>query len=1081
MRIDLLGPVRVRADDGTEVAVAGARLRRLLAQLALRAGRPVSTAALEAALWNGEGPSGPGALQSLVSRLRRALGAPGRVGAGPAGYVLDVDPGDVDVVRFERACAAGRRLLRTGDAEGAARELAAALALWRGEPVELEGTADAVRLRELHLECLGDRAEADLRAGHLQGLAAELEALTAAHPLRERFAELQVRVLTATGRGAEALAAYERTRRHLAQELGTDPSPALRAAHRQALDGAGAPAVAPSAAAPLPALTSFVGRDADVQRLQDLLGAARCVSVVGPGGAGKTRLATEVAAAVASRAEGGPGDGCAGSPAGRGGVHLVPLAPVAEGADVLGAVVAAVGAREAHRERLRPPGGSAEDPRSRLLAALSAGPQLLVLDNCEHVLDETAVLVEDLLRHCPSLTVLATSREALGVEGEVLHPLGPLRPPPPGADLEVVRANPAVRLFVDRAAAGTPGFTVTAQEADLVADLVRRLDGLPLALELAAARLRTTGLVQLHERLSDRFRLLTGGRRTAVARHRTLRAVVDWSWDLLGADERALLRRLSVFAAPVSVEAAAAVHPDAGDAVAVADLLASLAEKSLLQLRPTDPVRYALLETIREYGAERLAEAGEVERVRELRTRWALGVAARAGSGLRGPGQAAWSLRLDAESEDLLAALRDLVAAGRRAQALRLALPVALWWTVLGRHTPARDWLALARSAGVPGTEGPGAEDELVAEALELLDGIMAGELNAETAAVLEHVRDLTARLAAHGGDTPSAVVVLAQVFLHVFAEGFTGPADHALLDRMPVPQDADPFVRALCELLRAATAENVGDLGTVRSAAARAEEGFRSAGESWGLAGALRLRAHADLFDGDLDAARERLAEAVRLVGAFGSTEDELQLRMRLADVEQRRGRPAAAAEQVQRMRELAPATSGSTRVWLALTEVSTARCEGRHEEAERFVRAGLAALGAGDAPGAVGWNHERAALQTSLAHLRLDAGDLRGARELLAATRPVALRTRDMPIVALFAVAAARWCALSGRDAEAAELLGASASLRGADDLTDPEVTALRERLRAALGERGFEEVFTRGRRLDPPAALERTALLG
>nr|WP_276612310.1 BTAD domain-containing putative transcriptional regulator [Kineococcus vitellinus] len=1004
--------------------------------------------------------------------MRRALGAPGRIGAGPAGYVLDVDAADVDVVRFERACAAGRRLLRDGDAEGAARELAGALALWRGEPVELAGTAEAVRLEELRLECLGDRVEADLRSGSPQGLAAELEALTAAHPLRERFAELRVRVLAATGRGAEALAAYERTRRHLAQELGADPSPALRAAHRQALEGAaepGVPAAVATTSAPLPALTSFVGRDADVQRLHGLLGAARCVSVVGPGGAGKTRLATEVAAARAREEPAQP-------PAGRGGVHLVLLAPVAEGADVLGAVVAAVGARQAHRERLGAPGG-VEDPRSRLLAALSAGPQLLVLDNCEHVLDETAVLVEDLLRHCPALTVLVTSREALGVEGEVLHPLGPLRPPPPGADLEAMRANPAVRLFADRAAAGTPGFTVTAQEADLVADLVRRLDGLPLALELAAARLRTSGLVQLHERLADRFRLLTGGRRTAVARHRTLRAVVDWSWDLLGPDERALLRRLSVFAAPVSVEAAAAVGADVGDAVAVADLLASLAEKSLLQLRPAEPVRYALLETIREYGAERLAEAGEVERVHELRTRWALGVAARAGAGLRGPAQVAWSQRLDAESEDLLAALRDLAATGRRAQALRLAVPVAVWWTVLGRHAPARDWLAVARSA-----QGPtGAEDDLVAEALQLVNGVMAGELNAEAAPVLEHVQDLAGRLAAHGGDDPSTLVVVAQVFLHVFSEGFVGLDDRVLLERPALTGTADPFTRALGELLRAAAAENSGDLEVVRAAAARAEEGFRAAGESWGLASTLRLRGQADLFHGDLDAAQQRFAEALRLVAAFGSTEDEVQLRMRLVDVEQRRGRPAAAADQLQRMRDLAPAVSGTTRVWLTLTEVALARRDGRPEQAQHRLEAELAALGARSTSDPAGWNHERSALQTSLVHLRLDAGDLDGARELLAATRPVVLRTRDLPIVAMFAVAAARWCALAGRQAEAAELLGASACLRGADDLTDPEVAALRERLRAALGERGFGEAFTRGRRLAPPAAVERTALVG
>ncbi|WP_380170019.1 BTAD domain-containing putative transcriptional regulator [Kineococcus sp. DHX-1] len=1043
LRIELLGPLRVEAADGTEVTVAGARLRLLLAELALRAGRPVPTGVLEDLLWSGGGPTGPGALQSLVSRLRRTLGAAATVEAGPAGYALHGVT--VDVPEVEAAFAQGHAELRAGRPDRAAAVLDAALVRWRGPLTEIAAAPDAVRLEESRLEAVADRAAARLALGRTDGLAAELEQLLRAHPVRERFAELLVRVLAAEGRPAEALAAYEGTRRLLAEEFGTDPSAGLRDAHRVAL-AAGDTGPGPDrdpVAGPQPArpLTSFVGRQDDVARVRRLLGEVRCVTVVGPGGAGKTRLSTEVGAALTA----------AGTA-----VVAVALAPVAEGIDVLGAVAAAVGARDTGRDR-RPVADV--DQRSRVVAALGPARTVLVLDNCEHVLDDVAHLVEDLLHACPGLVVLTTSREALVVEGEVLHPLGPLPGPA------------ALQLFTDRAAAVAPGFSaVDPAVRAVVEQVVGRLDGLPLALELAAARLRTMTPADLLARLSDRFRLLTGGRRTAVARHRTLRAVVDWSWDLLEADEKTLLQRLSVFHAPVSVQAAAAVAADLGDELTVADLLGSLVEKSLLQLRPGPVARYALLETIREYGAERLAASGQVEAVLEARTRWAEGAAAGAASGLRGPAQLTWSQRLDAEADDLLAALRHLAAAGRAERALRMTVPVALWWSALGRHAAVREWTTVARSAGPSGTTL-----DLVGEGLDVVNGLMEGQ--GEWEAGRTRMQDLHRALGAPGAAGADPLSVLLAVFLDRFsveAEGvwFDVARDLRVQPFLAEPP-SDPWLTALVHLMCAAGAENDGDVAAMAHHAGRSVEGFAAAGESWGRAGALRLLAQHAVLTGDLDEAERRYREAGDLVAPFGNADDGVQLRMRLVDVLQRRGAQEEAAVELRRMEAASGAASTTTRTWLVLAQVASLRRQGRGEEARALVDRQLADLA--DRGGNGVWEHERAGLLAAAAHVLLECGEQGRDRvvAVLAEAVDLALGTHDMPIVAMVAVAVARWRLQEGDPLGAARVLGTAANLRGAEDPTEPEVARLRAVLDAdpspALG-----AAYTAARGLDRGAAV-------
>ena len=481
------------------------------------------------AVWGDEPPAGAGnALQALVSRLRRAL-PEAVVESHPAGYRLLIEPSAVDVTLFERLVADGRAAL-PDDPARAASTLREALSLWRGPALlDVAGVAffqpTLTRLDELLMTATERRVEADLQLGRGAELVTELTALVAEHPLRERLVGALMRALSEAGRPAEALTVYERTRQTLADQLGTDPSPELSAVHtavlRGQIDKAPAPAVEAARRTNLRTpLTSFVGRDADVAAVSELIDDYRLTTLVGPGGFGKTRLAVEVSRAMLDQLPDG--------------VWLVELAAVADGTEVPAAVLASMDLREPSlvgREK-------AQDPVDRLIAALRSRSALLVLDNCEHVVAAAATLADRLLAECPRLRVLATSREPLGITGEAVWPVDPLGLPPEDVESRDLLSYDAVRLLVDRARAVRSGFTVTSDNASAVARICRVLDGMPLAIELAAARMRTMAVAQLAERLDDRFRLLTAGSRTAVPRHQTLRAAIDWSWELLSDAER---------------------------------------------------------------------------------------------------------------------------------------------------------------------------------------------------------------------------------------------------------------------------------------------------------------------------------------------------------------------------------------------------------------------------------------------------------------------------------------------------------------------------------------------------------------
>ncbi|MFH8768367.1 BTAD domain-containing putative transcriptional regulator [Streptomyces sp. NPDC017958] len=695
VRYRLLGPTQALRPDGTPVPVGGARLRALLSVLALRAGRTVPTDLLVDEVWGAEPPAdATGALQALVGRLRRALGADA-VTSAEGGYRLAAAPDDVDLGRFDRLTGEGLGALADGDPAKAAAVLDDALALWHGPALAdlPDHTADAARWETRRLDALRARHTAALALGHAEQSLPELAALCDSHPLDEPLQALRLRALRDAGRPAQALAAYEDVRQLLADRLGSDPGPELRTLHAALLTEAERePQPAPPAAlGNLPArLTSFVGREADIAAIGADLAAARLVTLLGPGGAGKTRLSQEAAEAVRHTA--------------RDGVWLAELAPVDDPDAVPQAVLTAIGAREtvlhgAGVEAMRAI-TDVDDPVDRLVEYCARRRMVLILDNCEHVVEAAARLAERLLARCPQLTVLATSREPLGVPGELVRPVEPLPEPV------------ALRLFADRGAAARSGFRLE-EDPEACAEICRRLDGLPLAIELAAARLRMLTPRQIAGRLDDRFRLLTSGSRTVLPRQQTLRAVVDWSWDLLDAEERDVLCRLSLFAGGCDLAAAEGVcgplsglgdveHAPASRGRSALDALGSLVDKSLVVASPSADggMRYRLLETVAEYAAERLDETGLRAEAERAHLTYYRELARTTDPLLRGGEQRAAIDRFQLEYENLRTALRHAVALGDEQEALSLVLSLVWYWQMRDLRLECRTWCEEAMALG---------------------------------------------------------------------------------------------------------------------------------------------------------------------------------------------------------------------------------------------------------------------------------------------------------------------------------------------------------------------------------------------
>ncbi|MGW6419371.1 ATP-binding protein [Streptomyces sp. NPDC055055] len=693
MRYLILGTTEALRPDGTPLPLGGARLRALLAALALRGGRAASVTELADDVYGDEPPlDTPAALQALVGRLRRIVGREAVASTPGPGYRLVAGPDDVDLYVFERLARDAGTRLDAGDPDAAAALLREALALFRGPALADLPEPAGVRPEAQRLAALRRRVEADLRRGATDGLVPELSELTTTHPYDETFHAQLIRALRAEGRQADALTAYESARRTLADGLGADPGPELTALHHELLAGAapaeGGPAQvpppadtppAPRTTAPArpkadpargnirPRLTSFVGREPELAALHADLGRSRLVTLTGPGGSGKTRLAEEAALRAVGPA-----------------AWIAELAPLDDPDALPGAVLSALRLREINLIT-RDGAPLQDDPVVHLVEHLSRRPLLLVLDNCEHVVDAAAALAETLLTRCPRLRILATSREPLGVPGESVRPVEPLP------------SDPAHRLFAERARAVRPSFDPV-RDGVAVDEICRRLDGLPLAIELAAARLRLLTPRQIADRLDDRFRLLTSGSRTVLPRQQTLRAVVDWSWDLLDADERTLLRQVSVFAGGWDLAAAEALSPHA------ADSLGALVDKSLVVATPVDggEMRYRLLETIHEYASERAAETPGTRAAAEaVHTAHFTAFAEAAEPRLRSGEQLPWIERIERDLDNIRAALhRTLLTAPDEAAAHRLVFAMGWFWWLRNYRPEGLAWAERALALG---------------------------------------------------------------------------------------------------------------------------------------------------------------------------------------------------------------------------------------------------------------------------------------------------------------------------------------------------------------------------------------------
>ncbi|MBW3555357.1 MAG: winged helix-turn-helix domain-containing protein [Actinobacteria bacterium] len=665
MEFRVLGSIEVRR-GGDVVQIGSPNERKLLTALLVDANSVVSTSRLIEILWDDDPPiSDRNTLQTYIARLRRRLGStapPAPIMSRPPGYLIELRPQQLDSLQFRQLLLEGQAVLSVDPAR-ALEILDDALALWRGAAFaefadEDVARAEAACLEELRQTAVDHRVEALLAVGRSAEALSVLERAVVAHPLREWPHGQLMRALAACGRQVDALRLYQRYRERLVDELGIEPSAALRDLERDILRQAPHPGPVRPPTPPtrgvsdvVPAVTALVGREGDVAELVALLGRARVVTLVGVGGVGKTRLALRLAETVASHYPDG--------------TYVAELAPVGSPEAVPHALAAALGvARHA--------AGTLSDA---LVDALRARRLLLVVDNCEHVLDAVSPLVEVLVRRCPKLTVVATSRERLAVGGEHVWRVLPLPVPPPRAKEEDVGASPAVALFVDRARAARADFCLNEANAGAVADICRGLDGLPLALEIAAARLGVLTAQDLADRLRERFALLTAGPRGQGNRHRTLRALVDWSYGLLDQPERAVFARLSVFAGGWTLEAATVVCAREGvSAFHVGGLVASLADKSMVvPLAAAGPGRYGILETLRLYGAERLDARGESESTRAAHARHFLALAEEAEVALRGPDEAEWVRRLRMEIDNFRAAHAWSRESGAADLALRLS------------------------------------------------------------------------------------------------------------------------------------------------------------------------------------------------------------------------------------------------------------------------------------------------------------------------------------------------------------------------------------------------------------------------
>ncbi|MFC9255875.1 BTAD domain-containing putative transcriptional regulator [Amycolatopsis thailandensis] len=1026
MQIGMLGSFEVRTADGVLADVPGARLRGLLIALALEPGRVVPKATLVDWIWGEQPPAdATNALQRLVSRLRKVL-PEGVVEGQPDGYRLKVAPEDVDAVRFERLVGQAR-----GEEEP--RRLREALALWRGAAMQDVGLQDSdafdaavTRLEGLRLTALEDRFDAELDLGHGAKLVTELTDLAAAHPLRERLVAALMRALAATGRDTEALLVYQRTREALADALGVDPSPELSAVHVSLLRGELGRREENRKTNVRAELTSFVGKDADVAKVRDLVAEHRLTTLIGPGGSGKTRLATETARTLLGDLPDG--------------AWLVELAAIGPDGDVAQATLAALGLRDA----LLGDSPNAE-PADRIIAAIRDREVLLILDNCEHVIEAAAAFAHRVLGECRRLRILATSREPLGITGEALWQVVPLALPEPHAAAAEIESSPAVRLLRDRASAVRKDFVADEATLATMARVCRVLDGMPLAIELAAARLRTMSIDQLANRLDDRFRLLTGGSRTALPRHRTLRAMVDWSWELLSDAERTVLCRLSVFSGGASLEAAEHVCvSEAVEQYEVLELLTALTEKSLLVAAGDEAPRYRMLGTIKEYAELRLAEAGESALARDAHLAYFTELAEAAEPMLRRAEQLEWLAKLNADHDNITAAMRGALAAAEAPAAMRLAAACGWYWWLSGHRA---EGMELVKAA----VETPGdVPDDVAAIVYGLVSlFVSSGFADENTASTWIHE---SYRLSQNSEDNHPLLGLVVPLVRMLAGE-------ETLSAWEPVLEDENAWVRALGRLHLGKMRITLGHSGPEAEVyLERALGEFRALGERFGISFALTELADRLATRGEFATACEYYEQAITVVTEVGSVEDLIRLRSRQAELFWLMGdeesSAAAAAEARRRAEQVTwPGALGM----LALSQAGLARWRGEAEEAKKQLAIASAVMGD---EGELG--HVRAVTHDLLGYLTEDLGEARKHRE---AAWQAAAEVRHVPLISHIIVGIADLALRRDEPEQAVRLLAAADELRGLPDRSNPEIPRIEETVLRRLGEAKFAEAAREG----------------
>jgi predicted ATPase/DNA-binding SARP family transcriptional activator len=917
MRFEVLGPLAVWDDRGERVAIPGRKVRALLADLLLHEGRTVAVDRLVEDVWGETAPADPvAALHVRVSQLRRALAAAesgGRdlVESRPPGYALRVGPETLDTLRFEslvdRARTAGTARTRAG-------LLSEALELWRG--TFLADFADdafvasaASHWVERRLAAVEACAEARLEVGEHRELAAELEEEAGRHPYRERLRAAHMRALHRAGRTSDALASYQELRRRLADELGLDPGPELAGLHRAILSGD--PAEDASAEVPpvpvtnLPAPVAVLyGRDRAVERVRELLATGRLVTVTGPGGVGKTSLAFAAARAAAAAYPDG--------------VWLVDLTAWDGTGEAAEPILAALSVPEAQ--------GEAGPAAERLAAALRDRRTLLVLDNCEHVVDPIADLVGALLQSASELQVLATSREPLRLSGEARFDV-PTLAVPETDDPGRLAAAAAVRLFLARSGLADEPRTVAA-----AAEVSRRLDGLPLALELAATRARALGMSELVARLGvpgDRFGLLGSGPRDAPARQRTLASVIDWSWRLLGEAEQTVLRRLSVHSGGFTLEAAETVCAGGGvSAGDVLDLLAGLVDRSLVV---SGGQRFRLLESVAAFSRERLCAAEDESGLRRRHADYYLDLAERAETALRGPDQGDWLRRLDAEAANVRAAQETFRRTGAADEALRLATAMTWYWFLRGRLTEARR--ALAAALDVDGA----APNAVRAKAAAWHAGLAIRQAQAGPDRAEAVMRMLEA--GSHPVDRGRAAWFLAGSIIDFGDERAT----RELLDRAMTTAvaEGDRWCEAAVLSVRAMLDHMRGDLAALEADARRGARLFGEIGDDWGFLQATEwLIGLADLTGDHAEAARLS-REGLRIAEELGLWSDVAGRVSWLAWIAVQVGDYSNAIEHAARARRMCAEQGQRTgEVFATLSSAFAARRDGKLDVAEEHLR---------------------------------------------------------------------------------------------------------------------------------------------